>query len=86
MTPNTGEDLSAAIQRVIDENPNKTIYFPDGIYTIASPIVTPALPALSVSLKLSDQAVIKASKLWDNKCTDPRQELNGTYNDAMVQL
>ena len=27
---NTGNDVSDAIQKIIDENPMRTIYFPDG--------------------------------------------------------
>ena len=59
--PDTGADVSDAIQAVIDGNPNRTIFFPDGEYLISKPIVTPALPAKSVSLLLSDYAVIKAA-------------------------
>ena len=36
--------VSAAIQKVIDENPNRTIYFPDGTYVLSEPIITPADP------------------------------------------
>ena len=57
---NTGADVSAQIQAVIDANPNRTIYFPDGEYIVAKPILTPAEPTKSVSLELSDFAVIKA--------------------------
>ena len=57
-------DVSDAIQRVIDTNPNRTIYFPDGTYLIGKPLVTPADPARSVSLKLADFAVIKAAANW----------------------
>ncbi|MBR2613896.1 MAG: flagella basal body P-ring formation protein FlgA, partial [Clostridia bacterium] len=32
--PNTGEDVSDAIQKAIDENPHRTIYFPDGEYIL----------------------------------------------------
>lgn len=64
VTPNTGEDVSAAIQQVIDSNPNRTIFFPDGEYLLSNPIYTPALPAKSVSLKLADFAVLKAMGEW----------------------
>ncbi len=57
---NTGADVSAQIQAVIDANPNRTIYFPDGEYIVDKPILTPAEPTKSVSLELSDFAVIKA--------------------------
>lgn len=35
--PNTGEDLSYHLQKLIDDNPKRTLYFPDGVYTIAYP-------------------------------------------------
>lgn len=62
-----GEDYAPAIRRAIEENPGRTIYFPDGRYTIKSPIVIPADPALSVSLRLSNQAVITAAEWGDDK-------------------
>lgn len=61
------DDVSEKIQRIIDENPNRTIYFPDGVYTIEQPIYTPALPSKSVDLQLSNYAVIKASDNWNHK-------------------
>lgn len=57
----TGADVADAIQAVIDANPNRTIYFPDGEYIVSKPILTPASPKKSVSLELSNYAVIKAS-------------------------
>ncbi len=66
VTPNTKEDVSDAIQSVIDENPNQTIYFPDGEYVISKPILTPADPLKSVSLELSNYAIIKASSDWSS--------------------
>ncbi|MBR2613320.1 MAG: hypothetical protein IKC55_01740 [Clostridia bacterium] len=63
---NTGADLSKAIQKVIIQNPKSVIYFPDGEYVISSPIATPADGDLSVALKLSDNAVIKASDDWSD--------------------
>ena len=59
-------DLSDIIQQIIDENPNRTIYFPDGEYIISKPILTPAAPEKSVSLRLDDFAVIRASDDWAN--------------------
>ena len=61
---NTGEDVSDAVQSIIDANPNRTIYFPDGEYVLSEPIYTPADPRLSVSLELSDFAVLKAGEGW----------------------
>ncbi|MBR6634462.1 MAG: hypothetical protein IKL41_02405 [Clostridia bacterium] len=70
---NTGADVSEAIQSIIDSNPNRTIYFPDGEYVFSKPIYTPADPRLSVSLELSDFAVLKAGEGW-------------TKGEAVVQL
>ncbi len=66
-------DVSDAIQKIIDENPNRTIYFPDGIYLISKPILTPAEPTKSVALKLSNYATIKATEDW-------------SHDEAMVRL
>ncbi|MBE6652252.1 MAG: hypothetical protein E7610_02410 [Ruminococcaceae bacterium] len=63
---NTGLDVSDELQRIISENPNRTIYFPDGVYTIAKPVATPGNPVNAVSFELSDFAVIKAADTWDS--------------------
>ena len=53
----TGEkDMARCIQKAIDENPNKTIYFPDGMYLIARPLKTSADPAKAVSFRFSNYA------------------------------
>ena len=70
---NTRKDLAALIQELIDENPGKTIYFPDGEYVIASPICMPAAAKKSVSLHFSDGAVLKAAKNW--KAQDGRSAM-----------
>lgn len=67
------EDVSDWIQKVIDENPNRTIYFPDGVYPIAKPILTPAHPKRSVDLQLSKFACIKAANDW-------------SHDEAMIRL
>lgn len=59
-------DVSDAIQKIIDNNPNRTIYFPDGVYLISKPICTPADPVKSVSLELSNYAIIKAMDGWNS--------------------
>ena len=64
VAPNCGKDVSDILQKVIDENPNRTIYFPDGEYIISKPLCTPADPTKSVSLRLDDFAVIRASEDW----------------------
>ena len=67
LEPNTGEDLSAKIQEIIDKNPRKTIFFPDGVYTIEKPIMTSSNPQKAVSLHLSSFAIIKASNSWKGR-------------------
>ncbi len=64
---NSGVDVSDAIQKVINENPNRTIYFPDGEYLLSKPIMTPANPVHSVSLELSCYAVLRATDDWSEK-------------------
>ena len=59
-------DVADRIQRVIDEHPNRTIWFPDGTYLISKPICTPADPKRSVDLRLSNYAVLKAAPGWTN--------------------
>ena len=54
----------ALINRVIAENPGRTIYIPDGDYKIETPIIIPSDPAKSVSLRLSNQAILRASNDW----------------------
>ena len=60
-------DVSDDLQKIIDENPNRTIYFPDGTYLIGKPICTPADPTKSVDLQLSNYAVIKATDDWSDE-------------------
>ena len=66
-------DVSDALQRIIDENPNRTIFFPDGEYIISKPILTPADPTKSVSLELSAYAIIRAGEGW-------------AHEEAMIRL
>ena len=70
---NTGKDVSDAIQKIIDENPMRTIYFPDGEYILAKPICTSAKPEHAVSLHLSNFAILKAADGWE-------------HTEAMVRL
>ncbi len=60
-----GQNYSPAIKKAIEENPGRTIYFPDGTYNICEPIVIPADPEKSVSLRLSNYAVITAAD-WED--------------------
>ena len=65
--PNGHEgDVSDIIQKVIDENPNRTIYFPDGEYWLDKPILTPADPTKSVDLQLSNYAVVRPTAAYDS--------------------
>lgn len=66
LTPDGKMPVSDAIQKLIDENPNRTIYFPDGIYLLDKPIATPADPRKSVDIQLSNYAVLKAADGWDS--------------------
>ena len=59
-------DVADMIQKVIDDNPNRTIYFPDRTYLLSHPILTPASPKTSVDLQLSNYAVIKAAPGWNS--------------------
>ncbi len=59
-------DVADELQRIIDENPNRTIFFPDGLYRISRPLLTPAHPEKSVALRLSNYAVIQAAENWDS--------------------
>ncbi len=54
-------DVADDIQKVIDENPNRSIYFPDGTYVLSHSLLTSANPKNSVSLYLTDYAVLKAT-------------------------
>ncbi len=35
---NCGYDVAKALQQLIDEHPNRTLYFPDGEYLLSKPI------------------------------------------------
>ena len=67
------KDVSDILQKIIDDNPNRTLFFPDGTYLISKPINTPADPKKSVSLQLSNYAIIKAAEGW-------------SHEDAMIRL
>ncbi len=57
-----GTDQLANIQSIIDSNPNKTIYFPDGTYNISGTINTSAQSNKRVVLQLSRYAILKATE------------------------
>lgn len=60
-------DVADVLQQLIDNNPNRTIYFPDGTYLLNKPVLTPAQPRKSVDLQLSNYAVLKASDDWSSE-------------------
>ena len=62
MLADTGMDVTTHIQKIIDSNPGRTIYFPDGEYIVSRPITTKGAAMYTVSLWLSDGAVIRADK------------------------
>ena len=74
ITPNSGLDVYEALQKLIDNNTHRTIYFPDGEYLISRPLKTSAAAASSTSFYLSDNAIIKASNDWKGG------------NDALIKL
>ena len=67
-------DDTEAIQNAIDSNPNKVVFFPDGVYLISEPILTPCYHTNTVNLVLSNYAIIQADdEVW-------------TDGDYMIQL
>ena len=60
------KDMSTIIQKAIDENPNKTIYFPDGNYALSKPINIPSDPDKSVSFRLSNYAIFLPTADWNS--------------------
>lgn len=60
----TRKDVSAEIQKLIDENPNRTLYFPDGEYLISKPIETSADPDKTVSFRFSNYAILRPTETW----------------------
>lgn len=61
-----GEDMSDILQKAIDDNPNRTIFFPDGEYVIDKPLMTSANPKESVSLLLANYAHVIPGKNWNS--------------------
>lgn len=81
---NSGADVSDALQKLILDNPHRTIYFPDGEYIIAKPICTPANPKNAVHLVLSNFATIKASDDWSDTEAMIRLGAAEPYNDINI--
>ena len=64
--PNTGEDLYDNLQMLINKNPGRTLYFPDGEYIISRSLKTCSEPKDSISFYFSSGAVLKAADAWKN--------------------
>ena len=78
---NAGYDVSDQLQKLILDHPNRTIYFPDGEYLLSKPLDTPANPVHSVSLELSNYAVLRAAENWDQKEAVVRLGAAEPFND-----
>ena len=78
------KDVSDILQKIIDSNPNRTLFFPDGTYLISKPINTPADPTKSVSLKLSGFAIIKAAEGWSHEEAMIRLGGKDPYNTIKI--
>ena len=57
-------DVADRLQELIDDNPNRTIFFPDGVYMLSHSLITPADPTKAVHLVLANFAVLKATEDW----------------------
>lgn len=57
-------DCADALQKMIDENPHRTLYFPDGVYVLSHSLKTPANPEHAVHLVLANFATLKAAESW----------------------
>lgn len=53
-------DVADLLQKMIDENPRRTIMFPDGTYLLSHPLATPADPMKAVHIKMGNFAILKA--------------------------
>ncbi len=71
-----GADNTAEIQKLIDENPGRTLYFADGTYTVSKSLQL----ANKTSFELADYAVIKAADSWS--ASDAMIKIAGNGTDA----
>ena len=55
-------DVADLLQKMIDENPHRTIFFPDGEYLLSHSIATPADPNKAVHIRMGNFAILKADK------------------------
>ena len=63
-------DVSTDLQELIDNNPNRTLYFPDGSYYFNKPIKTSSAPDKSVSFRLSNYAIFQTGSDWKEEKTE----------------
>lgn len=84
ITANSGKDVSDQLQKLILDNPQRTIYFPDGEYLLAKPICTPANPAHAVSLELSTFAILRATDDWSEDEALVRLGAAEPWNDIIA--
>ena len=78
---NTGKDVSDDLQKLILDNPHRTLFFPDGEYILSKPICTPANPKNAVHLVLSNFATLKASEDWSENEAIVRLGAAEPFND-----
>jgi len=83
LSGNGSVPCSDVLQRLIDANPNREIFFPDGTYLLDKPICTPAAPAKSVALRLSNYAKFKAVPTWTNREAMVRLGASHPANDIL---
>lgn len=62
----TGEDIYDNLQMLINKNPGRTLYFPDGEYLISRPLETSSKASESTSFHFSNGAVLRAHEKWQN--------------------
>ncbi len=62
---NTGADLYGNLQTLIEKNPGRTLFFPDGEYVISSTLKTTSEPTQSTSFYFSSGAILKAADKWE---------------------
>ena len=84
LLPADAVDVADAIQAIIDDNPNRTLHFGDGVYLLSHPIATPADPKKAVSLHLDDFAILKAAP--DFPTNRPLVRLGGIHPANNIRL
>ena len=75
-------DMSTTLQALVNRFPNKTFYFPDGIYYLGKTLELPTDPDKSVSFLLSTYAQFAPSETWSGKKEDPLIRFKASSNDA----